>query len=76
MDEYNAGMDPEVKKYFRKIINSFSYGLLWLLSAATAGFFFGLAIVDNGWHWHHIVFYIALVFSFVLLIRYFYRQWK
>jgi hypothetical protein len=76
MDEYDSGMDPEVTKYFRKIINSFSVGLLWLLSIATAGLFFGLGITTNGIHWYNVLFYLLFVLSFALLIRYYYKIWS
>lgn len=76
MDEYDRGMDPEVKRYFVKIVNSFSAGLVWLLTVVTAGLFFHLGLVENGWHWQNVVFYALSVFSFVLLLRYFYRLWR
>jgi hypothetical protein len=76
MDEYNSGMDPEVKKYFRKIMKSFSVGLLWLLVIATAGIYFKLGEVRYGAHWYNILFYSLFVLSFILLIRYYYKLWK
>ena len=76
MDEYNSGMDPEVKRYFRKILNSFSVGLLWLLSFATAGLFFRLGIISDGFQWYHALFYVLLGASFILLIRYYYKLWN
>jgi hypothetical protein len=42
MDEYNTGMDPEVKQYFRKIVKSFTAGLIWMIAVSTAGIFFRL----------------------------------
>ncbi|MFL5788173.1 MAG: hypothetical protein ACJ748_08970 [Flavisolibacter sp.] len=76
MDEYNTGMDPEIKRYFRKILNSFSVGLMWLLSIATAGLFFGLAIAPNGLMWYNILFYIIAFSSLAALIYYYYRVWR
>jgi ABC-type bacteriocin/lantibiotic exporter with double-glycine peptidase domain len=76
MDEYNQGMDPEIKRFFKKIINSFSIGLLWLLSMFTAGLFFDLGITHNGIKWYNIVFYIIALLSFIALLFYFYRIWK
>ena len=76
MDEYNSGMDPEMKRYFRKIINSFSVGLLWMLSVATAGLFFRLGIISDGLRWYHIVFYLVLIASLGFLIRYYYKVWN
>lgn len=76
MDEYNSGMDPEVKKYFRKILNSFSFGALWLISIATLGIFFQLGIIKGMVKWYNILFYIVLLFSLLVLIRYYYKAWN
>ena len=76
MDEYNSGMDPEVKIYFRKIVTSFTLGLIWLMVMATAGLFFRLAIVKDAWRWYHFVFYAAFAASFFWLLRALYRVWK
>lgn len=76
MDEYNSGMEPEVKKYFRKIMNSFFMGLLWLLTVVTAGLYFRLGLPEEGLHWYNILFYAAFLASFFLLLRYFYKTWK
>lgn len=76
MDEYSTGMDPQVKMYFRKIMKSFSAGLLWMLVFVTAGLFFKLGHVSSGWHWYNALFYGLLVLSLLLLLRFFYRVWK
>jgi hypothetical protein len=76
MDEYNSGMDPEVKRYFRRIINSFSYALFWLLAVSTAGLYFGLAFPHNGLRWYNWLFYLLALATLLLLIRYFLRSWK
>jgi hypothetical protein len=75
MDEFDRGMGPEVTRYFRKIINSFSYGLMWLMSTATAGLFFNLAIIEHGVKWYNVVFYLIAAASFAALIYYYYRVW-
>jgi hypothetical protein len=76
MDEYNSGMDPEIKKYFRKILNSFSWGALWLISIATLGIFFRLGIVSDGIQWYNILFYLVFALSLLILLRYYYKAWK
>jgi len=76
MDEYNRGMDPEVKRYFRKIVNSFSTGLLWLVCIVIAGLFFNLGIARNGVKWYNAAFYVFAAVSFVGLMRYYYRIWS
>jgi hypothetical protein len=37
------GMDPEVARYFRKILRSLFAGLMWLFINITAGIYFELA---------------------------------
>jgi hypothetical protein len=76
MDEYNRGMDPEIKHYFKKIINSFSFGALWLLVIITVGMFFKLGIAANLLKWYNIVFYVIAVVSLVRLMRYYYKVWN
>jgi hypothetical protein len=70
------GWDPEVKKYFRKIISTFSFGLLWLMSAVTAGLYFGLAYRNDIPVIYNILFYTCFLSALILLIRYFYRLWR
>jgi hypothetical protein len=76
MDEYNSGMDPEIKRYFRKIVNSFSWGALWLIAIATLGIFFRLGVVSNSVQWYNILFYLILIISLYMLLRYYYKAWK
>ena len=76
MDEYNHGMDPEVKRYFKRIINSFSFASIWLLAVSTAGLFFRLAILQNGIRWYNILFYILAAVSLVMLLIYLYKTWS
>ncbi len=76
MDEYNSGMDPEMKRYFRKILSSFSWGAMWLISISTLGIFFQLGFVAEGLKWYNILFYVILIGSLALLLRYYYRMWR
>ncbi len=70
------GWDPQVKKYFRKIIGSFSLGLLWLMGCATAGIYFELGYRDGKPVIYTILFYIGMVITLLLLLRYLYNTWK
>ncbi len=70
------GWDPEVKRYFRKIISSLSVGLLWLMSAVTAGLYFGLGFRKDIPAVFIILYYVLLVVSLLLLLRYYYRLWR
>ena len=76
MDEYNTGMDPEVKQYFRKIVKSFTAGLIWMIAVSTAGIFFRLGYLGDGARWSNIVFYIFSLVSLFMMLRYLYNLWK
>ena len=75
-EESNVGMDPAIKKYFRKIMYSFSFGLLWLLFNSTAGLYFRLGFMYEGVQWYNVLFYLLFAGSFFLLLRYYYKTWK
>ncbi|MEI9911335.1 MAG: hypothetical protein WDO71_17730 [Bacteroidota bacterium] len=70
------GWDPEVKAYFHKIISSFSFGLLWMMSTVTAGLYFGLAYRKDIPVIYVILFYIGATLALILLLRYYYRLWR
>ena len=76
MDEYNTGMDREVKIYFRKILKSFGIGLFWLMLCVIVGLFLKLGHVQNAWRWQNTVFYLLLLLSLAVVIRYMYKIWK
>ncbi|MBS1575413.1 MAG: hypothetical protein JST09_08940 [Bacteroidetes bacterium] len=69
------GFDPEVKKYFRKIIVSFSWGFLWLFINVIAGIYFRLGSISEAPVFVSIIFYSLSFTALVLLIRYYYRIW-
>ena len=76
MDQYDMGVDPEVKKYFRQIINSFSVGMLWLMVLVLLGLVFKLGLIKNGLSWKNILFYMFFLGSLIAIIYYLYRVWK
>jgi hypothetical protein len=70
------GWDPDVKKFFIRVLNSISMGLLWMMAMVTAGLYFGLAYPDGKPIIYTILFYVVMVVSLFLLIRYYYKKWK
>jgi hypothetical protein len=70
------GWDPDVKKYFRKILNSISFGLIWMLASATAGLYFELAYTNGKPVIYTIIFYVFMLGTLALLVRYLYKTWK
>lgn len=76
MDEYNQGMDPETKRYFKKVINSFFLGAIWLILLSTFGLYFGMAFIIDGWDMFNTIFYLFVLLSALWLARFYYRTWK
>ena len=74
--ETEQGMDKEMKKYFRKILNSLSWGLIWLLSLLTLGIYYKLAFIGKNPIGYNLFFYGFFTVSLVVLIFYYLRVWK
>jgi hypothetical protein len=71
-----SGWDPQVSKFFRRILNSISLGLIWMMSCATAGLYFKLGHTHGQPIIYPILFYTIAVVTLFLLIRYLIKIWK
>lgn len=76
MDEQERGWDPLVKKYFLKIVRSFSWGLLWMMTGVMLGLYYKLAYLNRKPVIYPILFYAGMLITLVILIRYLYRVWS
>ncbi len=70
------GWDPDIKRFFAKILNSIAITLLWIMAGATAGFYFQLAYSNGKPVIYTIIFYIIMGGTLFLLVRYLYKTWK
>lgn len=68
--------DPDVKRFFGRIINAISLTLLWLMACATAGIYFRLGYFHEGNPLRPVLFYSAMAITLLLLIRYLYKLWN
>ena len=69
------GMDPEVARYFRKILRSLFAFLMWLFINITAGIYFKMAYSVDYSSFVHVAFFAWLVVSLCLLLWYLYKIW-
>lgn len=69
-------MDPEVTKYFRKILRSLFAFFMWLFINVTAGIYFELAYSNTYSSFVHVVFFAWLILSLSLLLWYLYKIWR
>ena len=70
-----SGMEPEVKKFFSRIVSSLSVGLLWLVVNSTLGIYFNLAFFRDSPGLGNYIFYGWFVISLVLLLLFFKKKW-
>ena len=76
MDEYNTGMDPEVRRYFQRIMKSFGVVSLWLMVMAVAGLYLRLGYFINGLDWYNGIFYFIFFVTLFLMLRFLYNVWR
>ena len=69
-------MGPDVRRFFQKIISTLTYGLLWMMTAVTAGLYFRLALPGERPLYAIILYYVLTLATLLLLLRYYYQTWK
>lgn len=72
----NSGMEPEVKNFLMKILQTISSLILWAVVCIFLGLYLEWAIVHYHFNTFNIIFYAWFIISFVALIYYFFRIWK
>ena len=69
-------MEPGVKQYLLRILNTLSLGFLWMAINSTAGIMYDLAFVHEHLTTGNILFYIWFVISLVLYLWWVIRVWS
>ncbi len=69
-------MEPGIKKYLIRILNTLSLGLLWLAVNSTAGIMYDLAFVHEHIMLKNVLFYVWFVISLVAYLWYVIWLWK
>ena len=64
------GWDPEISRFFVRIINAIAWTLIWMIASATFGFYFGLAFPERFPLWVCLIYYAAVSIALAALIRY------
>ena len=69
-----SGWDPEIKRYFKRILNTVSIGLVWLIFFMTLGIYLRMAYA--GPITIRVIYWVLALTTFFFLIRYFRKVWK
>jgi hypothetical protein len=71
-----SDFEPEVQDFLKRVVSSLFIGLFWLIVNMTLGIYFGLGFVGESISIGNIIFYVFLLGSLSLLIRFYYKTWK
>ena len=70
------GMEPDVRAFLIRIVQSLSMAMVWLLVNMTIGIYFELGFFENTPTVWNYIFYVWFLASLVLLLLYFRKKWK
>ena len=69
-------MEPDVRAFLLRIVQTISMAMLWLLVNMSLGIYFNLAFFDDSPSKWNFLFYAFFLISLGFLIRYFRNKWK
>lgn len=72
----NSGFEPEIRDFLKRILQTISVGILFLLLHMTFGIYFNWAFFEGQIRMGNIVYYFIFLSSLAALIYYYYRLWK
>jgi membrane protein DedA with SNARE-associated domain len=69
-------MEPDVKEFLIRILQSISMVLLWMMLNMTLGIYYGFAFFEQSPGWKNYLFDLFLIVTFIMLVIYLRRKWK
>jgi hypothetical protein len=69
-------MEEDIRKYLLLIVNTISKALIWMMVAVVWGLKYKWAFIQNDIAiWKNSIFYLALIISFIFLLRHILAGW-
>ena len=69
-------MEPDVKAFLIKIVQSLSMGMLWLLVNMSIGIYYGFAFFEGSPTLGNYIYYAGFLISLGALLFYLRKKWK
>lgn len=69
-------MEPDVKEFLIRIMQTISMALVWLLINMSVGIYYGFAFFEEHPTIGNYIYYVCFLASFGWLIFYFKKKWK
>ena len=71
-----SGMEPEAQEFLKRIVQTVSVGMLFLLLHMTFGLYLNWGFFEGAPTIGNIIYYIVFLASLAGLIYFYYRLWK
>jgi len=71
-----SGMEPDAQDFLKRIVQTVSMGILFLLLHMTFGLYLNWGFFEGTPRVGNIVYYVILILSLTGLIYFYYRLWK
>ena len=71
-----SGMEPEAQEFLKRIVQTVSMGMLFLLLHMTFGLYLNWGFFEGSPTIGNLIYYIVFLASFAGLIYFYYRLWK
>ena len=71
-----SGIEPETRDFLKRIIQTVSIGMLFLLLHMTVGIYFNWAFFEGSVRTGNIIYYIIFLLSLAGLVYFYYRLWN
>ena len=72
----SAGIEPEVKDFLKRILQTVSMGMLFLIVHMTFGLYLNWGFYEEKITAGNVIYYIFLIISLVGLLLYYNKLWK
>lgn len=72
----SQGIDPEIVRMFKKVINGVSAVVLWAMLTMTFGIYLGWAFIYESFNAFNVIFYGWFLVSLAALVYYITKLWK
>ena len=69
-------MEPDVRAFLIKIVQSLSMGVLWLLINMSIGIYYGFAFFEGSPTLGNYIYYAGFLISLAALLIYLRKKWK
>jgi hypothetical protein len=72
----SGGIEPEVKDFLKRVMQTVSMGMLFLLIHMTFGLYLNWGFYEDRIAVGNVIYYLFFLASFAALIYYYYHLWK